>query len=81
MFLLTNDEGGMRRTGLPMWAELSLWDNSGRCRCPRCGKYRKREDIPDQPTTIVLSHATISVAPACGSCLTKMLRERLTYEN
>jgi hypothetical protein len=59
----------MTRTTLPTWAEMSLWDN-GRCRCPRCGKFRRRQDIPnDQPITVSLSSVTMRVVPGCRECL------------
>lgn len=53
-------------------AELALWEE-GRCKCPRCGKYRKRSDIPDQPTYITAVfdgvEAHIHTAPGCKYCL------------
>lgn len=53
--------------------EMNIRDINGNCRCPYCGKYRKRSDFPDQPGHIdfgdnkVRGH--IHVDPACRFCL------------
>jgi hypothetical protein len=58
---------------LTMMAEMSLWDINGRCRCPHCGKFRKRSDIPNDQSTAMRTEgevvAIIHLAPACFRCL------------
>ena len=55
---------------LSMRAEMALWDMDGKCRCPGCGKYRKREDIPnDQRTAYSSGNMIVSVFPVCRDCL------------
>jgi len=58
---------------LTMMAEMSLWDDDGRCRCPCCGKFRRRSDIPDDQQTATRTTgsvvAIIHLAPACFRCL------------
>jgi len=58
---------------LSIMAEMTLYDANGNCRCPRCGKYTKRENIPDQPTsrTVRISGmvAHIHTVPMCNRCL------------
>ena len=58
---------------LSMMAEMALYDVNGNCRCPRCGKYTKRENIPDQPTGVTVNVggglARIHIAPMCNRCL------------
>lgn len=53
--------------------EMSLRDNQGNCRCPYCGKYRRREDFPDQDGHIKFGDESVSgllhVAPACRYCM------------
>lgn len=61
---------------LSMRAEMSLWDINGRCRCPGCGKYRKRSDIPDQQTTACGGGMIISLLPVCRTCLDSQRWER-----
>ncbi len=58
---------------LTMMQEMSIRDINGNCRCPYCGKYRKRSDFPDQPghmtfgSNDVIVHA--HVAAACRFCI------------
>ena len=53
--------------------EISIRDNHGRCRCPYCGKYRRREDFHEQPVHIRFGDKAdgglLHVAPACIFCL------------
>jgi len=53
--------------------EMCLWDEHGNCRCPYCGKYRRREDIPDQPGHVEFGDDNVRghlhIAPACRWCL------------
>lgn len=55
-------------------AEMSLWDESGRCKCPCCGKFRKRSDIPDDQQTSITSVSSevvshVHISPSCKYCL------------
>ena len=58
---------------LSMIQEMGLYDENGRCRCPGCGKFRKRSDIPDQEGHIEFGSGAIRghlhVAPMCFECL------------
>ena len=51
--------------------EMCLYDRNGNVRCPWCGKYRKREDIPDQDAHAGLRDGHINMLPACKWCLEK----------
>lgn len=56
--------------------ELALYDANGRCRCPLCGKYRKRADFPDQPKATTAQfpggYAIVHLEPGCRECLEPM---------
>lgn len=56
--------------------EMALYDERGRCRCPLCGKYRRRSDIPDQPASVTVGNSevrvTVHVAPGCRECVEPM---------
>jgi len=58
---------------LSMMQEMGLYDEHGRCRCPGCGKFRKRSDIPDQPGHIGFKTEWCTghfhVAALCFECL------------
>ena len=56
---------------LSMMQEMGLYDEHGRCRCPGCGKFRKRSDIPDQAWSIRLGPGVghMEVAALCFECL------------
>jgi len=53
--------------------EASIRDRKGNCRCPYCGKYRKRSEFQDQAYNIPFGKkgmgGHISVPPACVYCL------------
>jgi hypothetical protein len=58
---------------LSMMQEMSIHDANGNCRCPYCGKYRKRSDFDDQPGNIpfgggVNGTGHIHVAAMCRYC-------------
>ena len=59
--------------GLSVMQEMAIYDDNCNCRCPCCGKFRKREDFPDQSAHIEFGDATmrghIHVAPACAECI------------
>lgn len=52
--------------------EMAILDDRGNCRCPWCGKYRRREDFHDQPASLRFGNDNvrghIHVAPACDFC-------------
>jgi len=55
---------------LSMIQEMGLYDENGRYRCPGCGKFRKRSDIPDQQGHFdILPGFHINLAPLCVKCL------------
>ena len=58
---------------LSMMQEMGLYDEHGRCRCPGCGRFRKRSDIPDQQGHFEFGSGPIRghihVAPLCFKCL------------
>lgn len=51
---------------------MEIW-SSGRCKCPRCGKFRKPEDFLDQPPAAHYADADmkirISLIPGCYKCV------------
>lgn len=55
--------------------KMSIRDDRGNCRCQYCGKYRKRDDFPDQPGHIDSKNDHVyirfHVAAACRFCLDK----------
>lgn len=57
---------------LSMMQEMAIRDCNGNCRCPYCGKYRKRSEFPDQPGHLGWDNeygaGHIHVAPACAYC-------------
>ena len=67
-----NKNGGinMKMTYLQ---ESSIRDINGNCRCPYCGKYRKRADFPDQSSAEVLTadgvEVRMHVAAMCQVCM------------
>jgi len=54
---------------LTMLQDMAIHDEQGRCRCPICGRFRRREDFQDQPGSLRCGSALITVAPACRECL------------
>ena len=58
---------------LSMMQEMMIRDNSGRCRCPWCGKYRKESDFPEQNHHANFGneklYGHIHVPPMCNDCL------------
>ena len=61
-------------TQLSYMQEMSIRDINGNCRCPYCGKYRKRSDFERQAGHVPLIgggaiRGHIHVAPACRYCL------------
>lgn len=68
----TRFAGGLNM-GLSMMQEMMIYDDNGKCRCPVCGRFRKREDFPDQPGHIEFGDATmrghLHVAPSCRKCM------------
>jgi hypothetical protein len=59
---------------LSMRQEMAIWE-TGRCRCPHCGKFRKPADFPDQPARHNFDGpgfvGSMSVPPQCCTCLAK----------
>lgn len=55
-----------------MMQTMEIW-STGKCKCPRCGKFRKPTDFPDQPAAINIrdSQAWIHmhIAPGCYKCV------------
>jgi hypothetical protein len=56
--------------------EMGIREPNGQCRCPYCGKFRKRSDFPEQSGHIefkvgdpvaVMGH--IHVPPSCRFCM------------
>jgi len=60
-------------TTLTYLQELSIRDRNGNCRCPYCGKYRKRDDFPNQDSHAYFGNGKARVQahvdPACKYCL------------
>lgn len=59
--------------------QMSVHDDSGRCRCPWCGRFRKLDDFPDQPAAVEIGGSMrihMHVAPACRECLADDETER-----
>lgn len=58
---------------LSMLQEMSIHDVNGNCRCPYCGKYRKRSDFDDQPGHVDIGGprfvAHCHVGAACRFCM------------
>jgi hypothetical protein len=58
---------------LSMRQEMAIYDSRGNCRCPWCGKYRKREDFDAQPGSVWFGdeHMSghLSLLPGCRYCL------------
>ena len=58
---------------LSMMQELAIRDDKGRCKCPHCGKYRKRSDFDAQAGHIPIGDGKritghVHVGPACRYC-------------
>lgn len=53
--------------------EMEIRDANGNCRCPYCGKYRRREDFPEQDPHVYFENENVKghihVDPACYACL------------
>jgi hypothetical protein len=54
---------------LSMRQEMAIRDVNGNCRCPWCGKYRKREDFKKQSGSLWFDCGHISTLPGCKYCL------------
>ena len=56
---------------LSMRQEMAIWQ-TGKCRCPHCGKFRIAADFPDQPARHNFSGpgfvGSMSVPPRCSDC-------------
>ncbi|MBW2003062.1 MAG: hypothetical protein JRI72_00395 [Deltaproteobacteria bacterium] len=65
----------MTLSKLSVMQELSIRDDRGNCRCPYCGKYRKRSEFEEQSPHVPLIDAGskimghLHVPAACKYCL------------
>ena len=62
---------------LSMMQEMSIRDVNGNCRCPYCGKYRKRSDFDEQPGHVPIGDGVnvvghIHIGAACRFCIEEM---------
>lgn len=57
---------------LNMMQTMAIWE-TGKCKCPVCGKYRKETDFPDQPSSVNVNnermHVHVHLEPRCYKCL------------
>lgn len=57
---------------LSVMQEMAIRDINGNCRCPFCGKYRKRSDLLDQDPHIYFGDENVQghihVPPGCIYC-------------